>query len=198
MPSGPSNSPEEAQPWRSRSFGWRPSLWEGLRACCYFLLWIISSCTVSFVEMEDLYRKAGDLATQKSTTENSLIFCLVPEQRATVYGGLSISHPLCRLCPYLSCCSLTSALGSVGSIFQIKKQKKRSYSLRVLVDFSFLPPPQGAAVGLDPPWRPTCPSVRAASSQKMAPVIMVTFAFQREGQRSDGCYSMRTTPYSLV
>lgn len=150
MPSGPSNSPEEAQPWRSRSFGWRPSLWEGLRACCYFLPWIISSCTVSFVEMEDLYRKAGDLATQKSTTENSLIFRLVPEQRATVYGGLSISHPLCRLCPYLSCCTLTSALGSLGSIFQIKKQKKRSYSLRVLVDFSFLPPPQGAAVGLEP------------------------------------------------
>ena len=83
--------------------------------------------------------------------KTSLLFCLVPEQRATVYGGLSISHPLCRLCPYLSCFSLTSALGSVGSIFQMKKQKKRSYSLRVLVDFSFLPPPQGAAVGLDPP-----------------------------------------------
>ena len=83
--------------------------------------------------------------------KTSLLFCLVPEQRATVYGGLSISHPLCRLCPYLSCCTLTSALGSVGSIFQMKKQKKRSYSLRVLVDFSFLPPPQEAAVRLDLP-----------------------------------------------
>ena len=83
--------------------------------------------------------------------KTSLLFCLVPEQRATVYGGLSISHPLCRLCPYFSCCTLTSALGSVGTIFQMKKQKKRSYSLRVLVDFSFLPPPQEAAVGLDLP-----------------------------------------------
>ena len=89
------------------------------------------------------------LKSQQQKT--SLLFCLVPEQRATVYGGLSISHPLCRLCPYLSCCTLTSALGSVGSIFQMKKQKKRSYSLRVLVDFSFLPPPQEAAVGLDLP-----------------------------------------------
>ena len=128
-----------------------PSLWEGLRACCYFLPWIISSCTVSFVTMEDLYRKAGDLELKSQQQKTSLLFCLVPEQRATVYGGLSISHPLCRLCPYFSCCTLTSALGSVGSIFQMKKQKKRSYSLRVLVDFSFLPPPQGAAVGLDPP-----------------------------------------------
>lgn len=85
-----------------------------------------------------------------------------------------------------------------GLHFSDKETEEKVLGLRVLVDFSFLPPPQGAAVGLDPPWRPTCPSVRAASSQKMAPVIMVTFAFQREGQKSDGCYSMRTTLYSLV
>ena len=154
-----------------------PSLWEGLRACCYFLPWIISSCTVSFVTMEDLYRKAGDLELKSQQQKTSLLFCLVPEQRATVYGGLSISHPLCRLCPYFSCCTLTSALGSVGSIFQMKKQKKRSYSLRVLVDFSFFSHHKGQQWGWIPPWRPTCPSIRGASSQKMAPVIMVTFPF---------------------
>ena len=158
-----------------------PSLWEGLRACCYFLPWIISSCTVSFVTMEDLYRKAGDLELKSQQQKTSLLFCLVPEQRATVYGGLSISHPLCRLCPYLSCCTLTSALGSVGSIFQMKKQKKRSYSLRVLVDFSFFSHHKGQQWGWIPPWRPTCPSIRGASSQKMAPVIMVTFPFLEGG-----------------
>ena len=158
-----------------------PSLWEGLRACCYFLPWIISSCTVSFVTMEDLYRKAGDLELKSQQQKTSLLFCLVPEQRATVYGGLSISHPLCRLCPYLSCCTLTSALGSVGSIFQMKKQKKRSYSLRVLVDFSFFSHHKGQQWGWTPPWRPTCPSIRGASSQKMAPVIMVTFPFLEGG-----------------
>ena len=163
-----------------------PSLWEGLRACCYFLPWIISSCTVSFVTMEDLYRKAGDLELKSQQQKTSLLFCLVPEQRATVYGGLSISHPLCRLCPYFSCCTLTSALGSVGSIFQMKKQKKRSYILRVLVDFSFFSHHKGQQWGWIPPWRPTCPSIRGASSQKMALIIMVTFPFQREGQRSDG------------
>ena len=113
--------------------------------------------------------------------KTSLLFCLVPEQRATVYGGLSISHPLCRLCPYFSCCTLTSALGSVGSIFQMKKQKKRSYSLRVLVDFSFFSHHKGQQWGWIPPWRPTCPSIRGASSQKMAPVIMVTFPFLEGG-----------------
>ena len=158
-----------------------PSLWEGLRACCYFLPWIISSCTVSFVTIEDLYRKAGDLELKSQQQKTSLLFCLVPEQRATVYGGLSISHPLCRLCPYLSCFSLTSALGSVGSIFQMKKQKKRSYSLRVLVDFSFFSHHKGQQWGWIPPWRPTCPSIRGASSQKMAPVIMVTFPFLEGG-----------------
>ena len=158
-----------------------PSLWEGLRACCYFLPWIISSCTVSFVTIEDLYRKAGDLELKSQQQKTSLLFCLVPEQRATVYGGLSISHPLCRLCPYFSCCTLTSALGSVGSIFQMKKQKKRSYSLRVLVDFSFFSHHKGQQWGWIPPWRPTCPSIRGASSQKMAPVIMVTFPFLEGG-----------------
>ena len=158
-----------------------PSLWEGLRACCYFLPWIISSCTVSFVTIEDLYRKAGDLELKSQQQKTSLLFCLVPEQRATVYGGLSVSHPLCRLCPYLSCCTLTSALGSVGSIFQMKKQKKRSYSLRVLVDFSFFSHHKGQQWGWIPPWRPTCPSIRGASSQKMAPVIMVTFPFLEGG-----------------
>ena len=53
-------------------------------------------------------------------------------------------------------------------------------------------------MGLDPPWRPTCPSIRAVSSQKMAPVIMTTFPILEGGQRSDGCYSMKTTLYGLV
>ena len=110
----------------------------------YFQLQFLSSKWRTFTGRLVIWQ----LKSQQQKT--SLLFCLVPEQRATVYGGLSISHPLCRLCPYLSCCTLTSALGSVGSIFQMKKQKKRSYSLRVLVDFSFLPPPQEAAVGLDP------------------------------------------------
>ena len=106
------------------------------------------------------------LKSQQQKT--SLLFCLLPEQRAAVCAGLSIGHPLCRLCPRRSCCGLTSALGSVGSIFQRKKQKKRSCSLQSWWHFLLCSHHKGQQWGWTPPWRPTSSSIRGASSQKMA------------------------------
>ena len=83
---------------------------------------------LSFLQMEHFYRKASDLATQKT----SLNFCLFPEQRASVCQGLGMR----RLCAGTICTvpvqTLTPALGSVSSIFQIKKQKNRTRILRVM------------------------------------------------------------------
>ena len=126
------------------------SLWEGLRACCYLLPWIISSCTVSFLEMEGLTRRLVIWHLKSQQQKTSLLFCLLPEQRAAVCAGLSIGHPLCRLCPRRSCCGLTSALGSVGSISQIKKQKKRPYSLQSWWPFLLCPHHKGQQWGWTP------------------------------------------------
>ena len=77
----------------------------------------------SFLQMEHFYRKASDLAIQKT----SLNFCLFPEQRASVCQGLGM-HRLCTV-PVQT---LTAVLGSFSSIFQIKKQKNRTHILRVM------------------------------------------------------------------
>ena len=82
----------------------------------------------SFLQMEHFYRKASDLAIQKT----SLNFCLFPEQSASVCQGLGMH----RLCAGTICTVpvqiLTPALGSFSSIFHIKKQKNRTRILRVM------------------------------------------------------------------
>ena len=128
MPSG--NSPEEAQPWWSRPCGWMPSSCKGLRARCSLFPDLFA---LDNRPLFSKWRKARDLATQKSLQQKANLYsCLDIQQRAEVYGGLNACHTLCRRRPHLACFALTSGLGSVGSISQIKKQKKRSQSPRVM------------------------------------------------------------------
>ena len=66
VPPGPSNLPEEAQPWRSRSvdggqFVGRAASMLPFSTLDYFYL-----TQFSFLQMEHFYRKASDLTTQKS------------------------------------------------------------------------------------------------------------------------------------
>ena len=146
MPSG--NSPEEAQPWWSRPCGWMPSSCKGLRARCSLFPDLFA---LDNRPLFSKWRKARDLATQKSLQQKaSLYSCLDIQQRAEVYGGLNACHTLCRRRPHLACFALTSGLGSVGSISQIKKQKKRPYSLQSWWPFLLCPHHKGQQWGWTP------------------------------------------------
>ena len=142
------------------------SLWEGLRACCYLLPWIISSCTVSFLEMEGLTRRLVIWHLKSQQQKTSLLFCLLPEQRTQCVGGEHWPPSVQALStPFLLWSHISSRECRLH--FSDKETEEKALQPTVLVAFSSLPTSQGAAVGLDPSWRPTCSSIRGASSQKM-------------------------------
>ena len=64
---------------------------------------------------------------------------MVPDQKAKVYGRLRV-YRLCAGSAHTILVLITSALGSISSIFQIKKQGKvsqpKSRAARLLVDLS--------------------------------------------------------------
>ena len=106
-----------------------------------------------------------------------------------MYGGLNACHTLCRRRPHLACFALTSGLGSVGSISQIKKQKKRSQSpshaAGLLVGFSALPQAEGMAVGWIPPHHGGLPDLPSGllHPRKCPCVVVVTSPSLRRRHR---------------
>lgn len=93
MPLG--NSPEEAQPWWSRPSGWMPSSCKGLRAHCSLFPDLFA---LDNRPLFSRWRKASDLATQKSLQQKaSLNSRLDVQQRAEVCGGL-MCHSLQAAC----------------------------------------------------------------------------------------------------
>ena len=104
------------------------------------------------------------LKSQQQKT--SLLFCLLPEQRTQCVGGEHWPPSVQALSTLFLLWSHISSR-ECRLHFSDKETEEKALQPTVLVAFSSLPTSQGAAVGLDPSWRPTCSSIRGASSQKM-------------------------------
>ena len=117
------------------------------------------------------------LKSQQQKT--SLLFCLLPEQRTQCVGGEHWPPSVQALStPFLLWSHISSRKCRLH--FSEKETEEKVLQPTVLVAFSSLPPSQGAAVGLDPSWRPTCfPS--GVLHPRKCPVIMVTFPILEGG-----------------
>ena len=140
--------------------------------------------------------------SEKSTTESWPCLLLVPEQRASGWGWASARHCARTIHAF----PVESHISSKECWLCFTKKWRRkgnsaweSCNSTAVGLFLFCPQAEEAAMGLRPSPRPAWPSTGLLHPRRYPLAIMVTSSqVLRDRQKSDGCYSMRTTHCNLV